>query len=276
MAAAHPPGALEAANFLRSKDSKVRCKDGVMDGRRIEYFKGKSAVKALLLPAYAGPKRPPVKSADEAADLLNQLLHEGLFVRADKIQPKGRYFRPVPHQTFHPDGYYVWIYQGSQWKTYLIGSGLIAIALAGVMFPLWPVQLRVGVWYISVTLLALLGVFFGMVLVRFLLYIATTLVYRGQGLWIFPRLFDDLSIVESFQPFYEWELSKEEKELLANRARSDAEEDGEEAGDAASGTDAAQTTAAAPADEGAPANSDKADGKSDASPAGTARRRKNK
>jgi translocation protein SEC62 len=134
------------------------------------------------------------------------LLQEGLFLRVEKA--KSRHYRLVPTQTFGPDEYFVWIYQGSQWRTYLIGSGLIAITLAGVMFPLWPVQLRTGVWYLSVTLLGLLGVFFGMVLVRFLIYIATVLVYRGQGLWIFPNLFEDVGIMDSFKPFTAWELSK--------------------------------------------------------------------
>lgn len=226
------PVALDVANYLRSKEAKLRVKDGIMDGRRVEVFKGragqfganakrnqrfgdaqtrsclagKSALKAIQLPVYNNPKRPAVDSAETAAEVLGLLLAEGLFVRVEKT--KSRHYRLVPTQNFNADGYFVWIYQGPLWKTYLIGGGLIAIVLAGVMFPLWPVQLRTGVWYLSVSLLGLLGVFFAMVFVRFLIYIATVLIYRGQGLWIFPNLFEDVGILESFQPYYAWELSK--------------------------------------------------------------------
>jgi hypothetical protein len=34
------PESLETANFLRSKEAKMKIKDGILDGRRVEIFKG--------------------------------------------------------------------------------------------------------------------------------------------------------------------------------------------------------------------------------------------
>lgn len=66
--------------------------------------------------------------------------------------------------------------------------------LAGVMFPLWPYTLRLGVWYLSMAVLGLLGAFFAMAIFRLILYMVT-LVVAKPGLWLFPRLFEDVSFV---------------------------------------------------------------------------------
>jgi len=87
---------------------------------------------------------------------------------------------------------------------------MVAIMLAGVMFPLWPSSLRLGVWYLSILVLALIGVFFGIAIVRLVFYIVTVLV-RPPGIWIFPQLFADVGFVDSFIPLYEWDNAKKKK-----------------------------------------------------------------
>jgi len=37
---------------------------------------------------------------------------------------------------------------------------MVALMLAGVMFPLWPPIMRLGVWYLSIGMLGLIGLFF--------------------------------------------------------------------------------------------------------------------
>lgn len=97
-------------------------------------------------------------------------------------------------QLFQPPEYYAWFYEGSQWTTYAGGALMVAVMLAGVMFPLWPPTMRLGVWYLSIGCLGLVGLFFAIAIVRLILYIITVVV-ASPGIWIFPKLFADVGFV---------------------------------------------------------------------------------
>ena len=71
---------------------------------------------------------------------------------------------------------------------------MVLIMLAGVMFPLWPTMMRVGVWYLSIAMLSLLGLFFALAIVRLIFYVITVVV-ASPGIWIFPQLFADVGFV---------------------------------------------------------------------------------
>jgi len=84
---------------------------------------------------------------------------------------------------------------------------MVAIILAGVMFPLWPPILRLGVWYLSMLLLSLVGLLLVIAVIRLIFYIVTVLV-ASPGIWIFPRLFADVGFIDSFIPLWEWDYPK--------------------------------------------------------------------
>lgn len=93
----------------------------------------------------------------------------------------------------------------------MLGSaGLVAVILIGVMFPLWPTSLRIGVWYLSVAVLGLIGLFFVIAIIRLIIYIITMFT-ASPGLWIFPNLFEDVGFIDSFIPMYEWDYPKKKK-----------------------------------------------------------------
>lgn len=81
---------------------------------------------------------------------------------------------------------------------------MVVILLAGVMFPLWPLWMRQGVWYISVGLLGLIAAFFVLAIIRLILWACSSVV--GKGFWLFPNLFADVGFVESFIPVWEWDV----------------------------------------------------------------------
>lgn len=146
---------------------------------------------------------------------MNNMGKYGFILRVDRgnsIGGKGspRILQPNPQQEFKEDGYYMWIWEGSQLKVYLGAIALVAVILAGVLFPLWPNFLKLGVWYLSVGVLCLVGVFFGIALIRLLLYIITYPVLP-RGFWLFPNLFEDCGIIESFIPLYGFDPVKEKK-----------------------------------------------------------------
>ena len=158
---------------------------------------GKAAVKALLSPAYSSIKNvPKITTEAEAITVLQQTLPYAFYLRVDRQQVQGssKQLNFSQQQIFTTDGHFAWFYEGSQWTTYLGGVAMVAVMLAGVMFPLWPSTLRLGVWYLSILVLALIGVFFGIAIVRLILYIITVLA-TPPGIWIFPQLFADVGFV---------------------------------------------------------------------------------
>jgi len=86
----------------------------------------------------------------------------------------------------------------------------VVCMLAGVMFPLWPAFMRLGVWYLSMLVLAFLAALFALAIVRLIIYILTVFTLP-PGLWIFPQLFADVGFFESFVPLYEWDYPKKKK-----------------------------------------------------------------
>jgi translocation protein SEC62 len=111
-------------------------------------------------------------------------------------------------QDVDPMMHYVWLYEGPQWKQKAMAVGVLALIMAVVMFPLWPIMLRRGVWYLSVGMMGLLGLFFAMAIFRLILFCVTVFTVP-PGLWLFPNLFEDVGFVDSFIPLWGWqEVSK--------------------------------------------------------------------
>lgn len=200
----------------------MKIRVGALNGKRVDYFKGvahsfhsssvfltlglgKSAVNALLSPAYAKLKNvPPVTNEAEAEAVLTSIIPYAFYLRVDRGNPTGssssapRHVAITAQQSFAQDGYFAWFYEGSQWTTYAGGLLMVAIMLAGVMFPLWPPIMRLGVWYISVGMLGLFAAFFALAIVRLVFYVISIVVVP-PGIWIFPKLFADVGVVSSAQ-----------------------------------------------------------------------------
>ncbi|EIN08302.1 translocation protein [Punctularia strigosozonata HHB-11173 SS5] len=213
-----PQDVRNVVNFLRSSKAGMKIRVGVLNGKRIDYFKGKGAIKALLSPAYAKLKNvPKVTSEQEAAQLLHSIIPFAFFLKVERGQPSGssasspKQVQIVQMQQFQlasaSSDYYAWFYEGSQWTTYAGGVAMVVVMLAGVMFPLWPASMRLGVWYLSMGVLGLIGLFFVIAILRLVFYIITIIV-TPPGIWIFPKLFADVGFVESFIPLWEWDLPK--------------------------------------------------------------------
>ncbi len=61
--------------------------------------------------------------------------------------------------------------------------------------------MRQGVYYLSLGVLGLLGAFMGLAVVRLIIYIFTVL-FMGRGGWLYPNLFADVGVIESFIPLW--------------------------------------------------------------------------
>ncbi|KAJ7599000.1 translocation protein [Mycena floridula] len=209
-----PDEVRKVAQFLRSGAAGMKVRVGALGGKRVDYFKGKSAIKALLSPAYKKQKGvPPVETEADALTVLKGVNAFAFFLRSQRGGPSGntssspKIIQIIPEQKFEADEYYAWFYDGSQWTTYAGGILMVAIMLGGVMFPLWPPVMRLGVWYLSIAMLGLIGLFFAIAIVRLIFYVITIIV-ASPGIWIFPQLFADVGFVDSFIPLWEWDLPK--------------------------------------------------------------------
>lgn len=100
--------------------------------------------------------------------------------------------------------HYVWLYEGPQWKQKVMAGAVVAGIFAIVLFPLWPIMLRQGVWYLSMGMVGLLGLFFAMSIFRLILFCITVFAVP-PGLWLFPNLFEDVGFVDSFKPLWGWQ-----------------------------------------------------------------------
>ncbi|KAF7334438.1 Translocation protein [Mycena venus] len=193
--------------FLRSRNAGIKVRVGALNGRRVDYFKGKSAIKALLSPAYAQHHGlPKITSEAEALTVLSAVRTCAFFLHVHRGAPVGRsrsspkLLQLTPEQTVAADGYYAWVFEGSQWSTYAGALLLVLLILGGALFPVWPLVLRLGVYYLSMSVLTLVAFF---LTVRLVFYL-TTVVVVNPGIWLFPNLFADVGFVESFIPFWEW------------------------------------------------------------------------
>ncbi|KAK7437892.1 Translocation protein S62 [Stygiomarasmius scandens] len=244
-----PPDLRKVAQFLRSGSAGIKVRVGALNGKRVDYFKGKSAIKALLSPAYQKQKNmPKITTEAEAQAVLHAVNAFTFFLRVQRGGPSGssssspKNLQIIQDQKFNADEYYAWFYDGSQWTTYAGGIAMVAIMLGGVMFPLWPPTMRLGVWYLSMGMLGLIGLFFAIAIVRLIFYIITVIV-ASPGIWIFPQLFADVGFVESFIPLWEWDIPK--KKSKKKKGEKGEKKSKKENGDAAATTTTATEEAPA-------------------------------
>lgn len=142
-------------------------------------------------------------SRDDARAAFEEMLKHKMMVQVEKQSSK----QLAAHQNsfaLDEEGYYVWIYQAASWKMRLYAVLILLGTLTAVMFPLWPESMRIGVWYLSMFALGLIGLLLAIAVVRIILF-GLTMVVLKPGIWWFPNLFADVGFVESFIPFWGWE-----------------------------------------------------------------------
>ncbi len=186
----------------------------------------KRAFRALQSPAYEKAQRknkllPEVKDEATARNAVQLLPLSLLALRVTKTDPHEGHNHAKPpkdskrikglwtvkverEQEFEPMMHYVWLFEGPQWKQKALAAGVLVLIMAVVMFPLWPIMLRQGVWYLSVGMMGLIGLFFLMAIFRLILFCVTVFVIP-PGLWLYPNLFEDVGFFDSFRPLWGWQ-----------------------------------------------------------------------
>jgi len=87
----------------------------------------------------------PVESGEEAEQVCGLLLGRGVYVKARSVN-NTKVLQPDINRIWSEDGLYVWVWEGSQLVVLLGALGLLIVAMALVMFPLWPSSMKGLSW----------------------------------------------------------------------------------------------------------------------------------
>jgi len=123
----------------------------------------------------------------------------------DKTKKKKFKFELHDDQTFidSPNEFYVWIYSPTTIKQYIMGALLVIGCIGVCLFPLWPAEVRTGVYYLSMVLASLLGLLLSLAVIKYILFAGVWLVTMGKiKFWLLPNLTEDVGFFESFIPLY--------------------------------------------------------------------------
>ncbi|XP_063298720.1 translocation protein SEC62 [Pelobates fuscus] len=146
-----------------------------------------------------------------------------------------RKFKLEPHEDqVFLDGneVYVWIYDPVHFKTFAMGLILVIAVIAATLFPLWPAEMRVGVYYLSVGAGCFVASILLLAVARCILFLIIWLLTGGRHhFWFLPNLTADVGFIDSFRPLYTHEYKgpktdqkKEEKSEIIKPVKTDSED----------------------------------------------------
>merc|ERR1711971_1112226 len=99
-------------------------------------------------------------------------------------------------------------------------------------FPLWPMEMRQGVYYLSVAATGFLVFIIVLAIIKYILFVILFILTGGKlKLWIFPNLTEDVGFFESFVPAYVYTYDKPKEDKDSEEEEEEEKEDGGREGD---------------------------------------------
>lgn len=217
-----PQFVVNIANYVRDQ-KLLKNRTGLLNNKQdVAFFRYKRFLRAVLSEDYkkksANPRNQlvPIPNEQEAQKIFLLMILAKLLIPVEKLhynqikETKGwkpnrekPTLRPHMSVDFLPDSYFAWVYEKPNPYMILYAILMLAGVFTVVLFPLWPRFMRIGVWYLSMGCLGLLGLFFAMAIVRLIIF-CVTFVTLPQAFWLYPNLFEDCGFFESFVPLYAW------------------------------------------------------------------------
>ncbi|KAG8445197.1 hypothetical protein GDO86_010103 [Hymenochirus boettgeri] len=146
-----------------------------------------------------------------------------------------RKFKLEPHEEqafLDGNEVYVWIYDPVHFKTFAMGLILVIAVIAATLFPLWPAEMRVGVYYLSVGAGCFVASILLLAVARCILFLIIWLLTGGRHhFWFLPNLTADVGFIDSFRPLYTHEYKgpkaeqkKDDKSEMKKTLKTDSED----------------------------------------------------
>lgn len=127
---------------------------------------------------------------------------------------------------------YVWLYDPTPWYYYLAGGAIVLGIIAVCLFPLWPAEMRQGVYYLSVAAAGFLVFIIVLAILKYIIFVVLFLCTAGKlRFWIFPNLTEDVGFFESFWPIYVYTYTKPKKDKDSDDEEESSSEEEEEGGE---------------------------------------------
>ena len=218
------PIAIAVATAIRH-NALLKQRQGILatNKTKTDFFRFKRFVRAVQSAEFKkkqerSPKTIPVVPDDINA--INQvfilLIQNQLIIPVEKIKTndakkqgfaidqKTPAIKPAEKAVLQADCYYAWNFNPPNPLMPLYSILAVIAIFTVILFPLWPLWMRKGVWYLSTSLLVFVATFFTIAIVRLIIYLIT-LATMSRQFWLFPNLFADCGVLESFKPLYGWE-----------------------------------------------------------------------
>ena len=218
----NPQTPLAIASLLRH-NKLLKQRLGIFQSRTADFFRYKRFARALESPEYKKKSQrqpdlyPPITTEEQAKLIFITLIKSQIVVPIKKLHSNELQEHDLsPNKDYPnlllskqaqltPDEYYVWNYNPKSMWDYAMVVLVVTGILALVCYPLWPMSMRRGSYYVSLAALVFLGAFFTIAIIRFILFLLSLIVVSGgksHGFWLFPNLFEDCGVLESFKPIY--------------------------------------------------------------------------
>merc|ERR1712038_2229232 len=124
---------------------------------------------------------------------------------------------------------YVWLYDPTPWYYYIAGTAIVLGIIAVCLFPLWPMEMRQGVYYLSVAAAGFLVFIIVLAIIKYIIFVLLFIFTAGKlKFWIFPNLTEDVGFFESFWPVYVYTYDKPKKAKDSDDEESSDEESEED------------------------------------------------
>lgn len=99
---------------------------------------------------------------------------------------------------------YIWIYDPIPFHYWLFGTLMVLGAIGICLFPLWPPEVRKGVYYLSIAAAGFLCFIIALAFFRLIVFcILWSLTLGKHHLWLLPNLTEDVGFFASFWPLYQ-------------------------------------------------------------------------
>lgn len=99
---------------------------------------------------------------------------------------------------------YVWIYEPVPVYYWFFGTLVVLAAIVVCLFPLWPLTIRHGVYYLSIAAAGFLIFILALAIFRMIVFCLLWIPTLGRcHLWLLPNLTADVGFFASFWPLYQ-------------------------------------------------------------------------
>lgn len=159
--------------------------------RRVQCIKGTQIIDHLKNAGY---------EESLITQLMNIMLEERILIKG-KIDKS--HIKMDLDTKFKKDSSYMWVQETTSHLNILMSIAVIIFSILILMFQLWPSNLKQYASYATYPLLGFMAFMIFMGIVR-LIFFSITFFTHPPGIWIFPNLFADVGIKDSFIPVWEY------------------------------------------------------------------------